>query len=197
VTQIKTFLDGHQNLSQECLEAMKASFILFAQADLQGDLGGYFPTDPDQKMFQAYGWDFTLRFAMDEFKKHLAGRIEYDRMGIIRRKINGVGPQEAFISAADLPLFRSYEEIFQGPGTYTTNAGSLERIFSKNKQRVDWFWHELRNGPREESLLFVTRESWAESSKGFSTAEQDLMSAVANRYIQEVIGIADTAINYR
>lgn len=196
ITQMKSFLDGHQNLSQECLEAMKAAFLLFAKADLHGDLGAYFPTDPDQKLFQAYGWDFTLRIALDEFKKNLAGRIEYERMGIIRRKINGNGLQEGFMTAAKLPLFTTYDSLFDGPGAYTKGTETYKAITGYDTHtQIHWLWHELRKGPREESLLFLTRGG--EESEPFNLTEQDIISSTANRYIQEVIGISDAGINNR
>jgi len=196
ITQMKSFLDGHHNLSQECLEAMKSAFILFAKADLNGDLGAYFPTDPDQKLFQAYGWDFTLRIALDDLKKNLAGRIEYDRMGIIRRKINGSGLQEAFITAAELPLFTTYDSVFDGPGAYTKGTETAKAITGYVfGAEIQWLWHELRKGPREESLLFLTRGG--EGVEPFNTTEQEIISSTANRYIQEVIGISDLGMNNR
>mgnify|MGYP001416817773 CR=1 FL=1 len=179
VTQIKNLLDTNV-LSKECLDSIKYMTAFMVKAETHGDLSNWLPAPTDTNMpFASYGWDFTLRFAMDTFKERLAGRIAFNRIGLIRRKTNDRGVmKEAFIAGYTLPLWINVDEHFQQEGTYTIKE---KTTVSAMNDEASWAWVRLIEGPREDSRLFITRQ------EPFSDNEFLMVQSMARKYMREIL----------
>jgi len=181
VTQIKNLLNTNV-LSKACLEAIKYSALMFAKADTQGDISDWLPAPTAVNApFANYGWDFTLRLAMDTFKERLAGRLPFNRIGIMRRKKNDRGVmQEAYIVGGDLPLWQNVDNNFKDEGAYSIPKDKSSKFILRDEGY--WLWVGLIDGPREESRLFISR-----NTEPFTDNEFLMVQSMARKYMHEIL----------